>query len=651
MTEAIPTGNAPIHIVEQAYALWAEPESAIVTLATPRGRVYTNLPLTARSGRTSLPPGFRARTQVSDGNLLVRLTDAGGALLQQAILRPSSASFTVAFSARVSATEAGGVAFFHDGVRGLDMATIDAGFTPDPREPGDTRTPVVSTVGWRPFAPPPLDIEVHAAPGWIGIGLAEIPDATTMGLGRDGAVSIDYPLQLAGSQADLGAGPPEDGMVRFPSFVVTFTPDAQSGLHAYHDALDRLGMATVASPPGARPVWWSEPLVDTWGEQMAVHAERDSPRFTSAWVRQFVDTWRQRYHLPRFTVVIDSRWQASLGEPVPDGPRFGGTEGMRKLIDSLHAEGMRVLLWWPLWIHGAARPPADALRPPTPTPPPIVDPTAPDFATGIARSVETLLGSAPDELNADGLKLDWTYTIPPPERLSRPEVASGALALHRYLEGLYAAAHAVRADALIDGGAATPQFSGVEDAVRLYDAWSEADWDRRAAIVTAADPGLLIDGDGWQATSGDVLPHAISSTVYGTPAMYFDTTWADGGAIPASLAEELGTVLSLAITKDRGLAESLAGGDWQYVVGGVVTARSYSMERGIVVRPRSCGSSWQATAVSAVTQQVIVPITGGRLLSVVDAAGHRAAAMPAARGVLMNMAAGVVYTLSFAGGC
>jgi hypothetical protein len=60
---------------------------------------------------------------------------------------------------------------------------------------------------------------------------------------------------------------------------------------------------------------------------------------------------------------------------------------------------------------------------------------------------------------------------------------------------------------------------------------------------------------------------------------------------------------------------------------------------------------WQATAVSAVTQQVIVPITGGRLLSVVDAAGHRAAATPAARGVLLNMAAGVVYTLSFAGGC
>jgi hypothetical protein len=110
--------------------------------------------------------------------------------------------------------------------------------------------------------------------------------------------------------------------------------------------------------------------------------------------------------------------------------------------------------------------------------------------------VETLVGSAPDELNADGLKLDRTYTIPPPERLSRPEVASGALALHRYLDGLYTAAHAVRADALIDGGAAAPQFSGVEDAVRLYDAWSEADWDRRAAIVTAADPGLLIDGDG-----------------------------------------------------------------------------------------------------------------------------------------------------------
>jgi hypothetical protein len=57
MTEAVPTGNAPIRIVEQAYALWAEPESAIVTLATPQGRVYTTLPLAVRSGRTNLAPG------------------------------------------------------------------------------------------------------------------------------------------------------------------------------------------------------------------------------------------------------------------------------------------------------------------------------------------------------------------------------------------------------------------------------------------------------------------------------------------------------------------------------------------------------------------------------------------------------------------
>jgi hypothetical protein len=44
-------------------------------------------------------------------------------------------------------------------------------------------------------------------------------------------------------------------------------------------------------------------------------------------------------------------------------------------------------------------------------------------------------------------------------------------------------------------------------------------------------------------------------------------------------------------------------------------------------------------------------MTGSKLVSAVDSAGHRAVAAPVAGGVLLTMRAGGVYTLTFTGGC
>src|SRR5690349_19884167 len=62
-------GAAPLRIVEPAYSLWAEPSSAVVTLASPSGSVYTSLPLCMLAGRTSLPAGATARTTLENGAL------------------------------------------------------------------------------------------------------------------------------------------------------------------------------------------------------------------------------------------------------------------------------------------------------------------------------------------------------------------------------------------------------------------------------------------------------------------------------------------------------------------------------------------------------------------------------------------------------
>ncbi|HXA28996.1 MAG TPA: hypothetical protein VN193_09650 [Candidatus Angelobacter sp.] len=643
-------GASPLHIVEPGYAVWAEPHSAVVTLATPEGRVYTSMPLAALAGRTQLPAAATPQTTLHGGVLTTRMLDASGNVLCQADLTPGPTSFTVAFSAPIGPTPAVETAFFGDGHRGLGMTTVEDGYTPDPRGPASSLAPQVSTVSRTPFAPPPFQIQLRATPGWFGIGLVQVPSANSMRLGRDGAISIDYPLTQAGSQADLGAGPAQDGLVRFPQFVVTFAADPQSGLRAYHDALVSLRAMTVASPPGSRPAWWSEPLVDTWGEQVALKAHRGSPLFTADWVRAFVADWRARYHVDHFTLIIDSRWQERIGDPMPDPIRFGGVAGMRKLVDDLHTQGCHVLLWWPMWAHGVTTIPMSAKQARLATADRLIDPTAAEFASQMTNTVTSLLGSGPDQLGADGLKLDWQYDIP--ATLANPGQAYGALALYRYMDAIHTAAHAVRQDAMVDASAAAPQFAAVADTVRLYDAWNAAEWDRRAAIVAAVNPDVLIDGDGWQADVVSIVPHTVASTVYGTPSIYFSKTMMGGIPVAPSLSDQLGAVLALSGTKGQGRAVALADGEWQYEVGTVVTARTFAHDHALVVRTPGCSSAtWKSTVASAVAGRLLVPMTGKHLVGAVDSAGHHAVATAVAHGVMLTMRAGGVYQLTFSGGC
>jgi hypothetical protein len=476
----------------------------------------------------------------------------------------------------------------------------------------------------------------------------QVPDATTMRFGGDGVVSLDYPLGSAGSAADFGAGRPVDGLARFPDFVVTFAPDPLAGLRAYHDALAGLHAVAAAAPPGTRPSWWSDPIVDTWGEQMATGVQRGSPRYGADWVRAFVRSWQQRYHVDHFTVVIDSRWQERIGDSLPDAIRFGGVQGMRSLIAGLHAQGLHVLLWWPMWAHRIDVIPMNARQARLLQGERLIDPTAPDFVTTMTQTVADMLGSGPQQLGADGLKLDWQYDIT--DHLADPGVASGARALYRYMDVIHTAAHALRPDALIDASAAAPQFTAVADAVRLYDAWSNTEWDRRAAMVAALDPEMLIDGDGWEATPADMVAHTVASTVYGTPALYFSTTWMGGAAIPPALSDDLGAVVGLAPLKGQGYAVPL-GTEWEYLVGSTVTARTFADERALVVRPAVCTPAWQATVATTIGGRLLVPVLGPRLVDVVDSAGRRIAATPVAQGVVLSARPGGVYRLSFTGGC
>jgi hypothetical protein len=620
---------------EQSYRLAVDTRTGDVQVETPAGLAATSFPLAMWAGAESRPRGTELRVRIDGNTVTASAVERAGTVLQQAVLTAFRRWFTVRYSLGSDAQEATTPRFFYDGVRGLDVSKVNAGFSPD--APGSIGWPTLATAGRRPLAPAPLQVQVHTTGGWLGVGLLRVPNASSLRVDRGGSVAVNYPLHLLHSIPDTGGGGWSGGMIRFPAFIVTLSPTTSSGLAEYHTAVAAGGAAPAAAPQQAG--WWHMPIVDTWGAQMAEHVIRGSQGFTADWVRGFVGQVQERYGLQRFTLVIDSRWEQELGSALPDVTRFGGVAGMRSLIDDLHAKGIRVLLWWPMWSTGtpsggAATGAAVAA----------VDPTASDFTDTMSATVTEMLGQGPDDLAADGLKLDWEYAIP--EITANPALGIGDAALYRYLQVIHTAAHAVRADALVEASAASPQFETVTDSVRLYDAWSEQAWDDRAAIVAAAEPGVLIDGDGWQATPADAVAHVLSSTVYGVPALYFGGTWASGKPVPEATARLLGSVAALAADKGAGEVVTLPGGGWELKSHGRDLAQTLNGETGAVVWSQSVGGATLGHVVSSVGGSVLIPLPREGGVTLVGPTGERVPIERAGNRVKAVLAAHDVYTIT-----
>jgi hypothetical protein len=478
------------------------------------------------------------------------------------------------------------------------------------------------------------------------MGLVQVPDATSLVVQPNGAVRVDYPLGLLTTFPDSGAGGRVGAMVRFPSFVFTFASGPLEGLQAYGHALVDLGQA----PPtgAARPSWWQEPMVDTWGAQVADQAARGSPLFISDWVQNFAVDSQHRLGLHHLTIVIDSRWQQSVGEPGPDPFRFGGWTGMRTLIDQLHGEGFHVMLWWPMWARGLTTVPPTLAQGRGAAAANLIDPTAPGFQADTGQTVQRLLGSGPADLNADGLKLDWTYHIP--ASVQDPALGWGDAALYRYLDVIHTAADAVRPGSLIEASAASPQFARVTDAVRLYDAWDEATWNARAGVVSAADPTALIDGDGWQASAANVLPHAVASAVYGIPALYFDDRWVDGSPVSADLSRQLGQVMALAALKGEGTAHQTSSGEWAWIARGRVQAETLDGRRDVVLWSQVCGGI-RGTLVATRSGTLLLPTLEADDVRISETEGGAVLTAQTNGGLSLPVEAGQSYAITGQSDC
>ncbi len=656
--QRLASGGVGYLISEPGYSLSLAPNGPWLTLSNGVGTGTIRMPLAALIGRPSLPARAKWSAAASGSRLTVSAKDGSGHDLLQALVTVRAGYFTVHFTCELGTAAGLEPAFFAVGQKGLDMSRVTSGFTPDPvfRSPTLTPTvrlgPIAVAPYTAPFAPPPFDVELESQAGWVGVGLQQVPNATQLSISKTGRVQVNYQLGILSRIRDIGAGGTVAAPQRqsgsgafgrwlsFPTFVITLADSSRNGLVAYHDALSAMGAAATAAPPGHRPSWLAWPLVDTWGQQLVTGAARREDEFTAAWVRQYVAVWRAKFHLQHFTVIIDAQWQATLGGATPSA-RFGGVAGMRTLVNELHAQGIKVLLWWPLWVTPKGS--VSQMK---------VDPTSTGFAATLKTQMQVLLGSGPQDLHVDGLKLDWGSLMPAASTFSRPQLGVGAAALLRYMRSIAQDAWGVQPAAVIDASAMAPQFVRYEDLVRLYDANTAEAWSDRASTVSAVDPLTLMDGDGWRLTGAQAIPHIVGSAVFGTPALYYATRW--GGGAPISTAEAAALGALIAVTQGRGQgtatplnSDPLTGDDWAYTVGGRLAAQTLDGARAAVVYhySGSCRSPSSAEVVSVNAGRLVVPLPGGAtLLGVSPDIGATTVSSPSP-GVALSLGSGVAYTL------
>jgi hypothetical protein len=227
------------------------------------------------------------------------------------------------------------------------------------------------------------------------------------------------------------------------------------------------------------------------------------------------------------TVVIDDKWQTAYGTCQPDPSKFPDLRGW---IAARHARKQRVLLWWKAW-DPEGLPERWCVRSEAGTPLGL-DPTNPEARDAVRAAVRTML--APDELDADGLKIDFTARTPSGVATRHHGATWGIALLHELLTLVAEEARRVKPEALLVGHAPNPLFGSVIDMIRLNDMVRLDDPEPavdvvpqmryRAAVARAALPDHLIDTDDWCAPDLETWRRFLGiKTELGVPALYYAT--------------------------------------------------------------------------------------------------------------------------------
>jgi hypothetical protein len=305
-------------------------------------------------------------------------------------------------------------------------------------------------------------------------------------------------------------------------------PDPHGGLRRHRNDLARRAAAPEPQPRES-PAWWREPIFCGWGAQchLARLGGRRGPELST---QDNYDTFLgdlERHGVVPGTVVIDDKWEERYATGVPDRAKWPRLE---EWIAARHAGGQRVLLWWNAWGHEGL-PPEACIRNAEGAPV-ARDPTSPEAQAALAEAVRRAL--APDGLDADGFKVDFTGNTPSGAALDAHGPGWGIALLHTLLATIYDAAKQTKPDALVITHTPHPGFADVTDMVRLNDMLRLDDPEPivpvvpqmryRAEVVRAACPGVLVDTDDWCVPDlAGWREYAEAKPTLGVPSLYYST--------------------------------------------------------------------------------------------------------------------------------
>lgn len=390
-----------------------------------------------------------------------------------------------------------------------------------------TEDDVLSCQQW--LSPPPFAFVYTDGARCCAIGVLARPGHNTYVSMKHLGASNAFSLQMEGHLS-------VDGDYETPALV--FAPPAEcwnDAVMAYKDILLEHGAVPVVEEKEI-PRWWREPIFCGWG-QMRYDYRQDHDNDENGNFVNVTDYCTQRRYeqyllaleqngVEPGTIIIDMGWAQDPAMAKPNPHKW---DDMRGFIDDQHRKGRHVLLWYtPVVTQGLPDSACMMLEGRAVAP----DPTSPVYQSILKEQIRLMLSDAPDALNADGFKIDFTQNTPSEEgvfkdyinsfwglinennakhlyshRSDRQELIQvydsgvwGVELLRRYIGNLYTYMKEIKPDSVLITHTPNPYFADVVDVLRLNDLDGESDnvldiMTARAQIAQIGCKHWLIDTD------------------------------------------------------------------------------------------------------------------------------------------------------------